>query len=83
MVQVSLAGFAVGGAFLNLAHFDVPYDLLAALVLTRLLVEKETVSSGAAWRRADPLVPPRGAPAGNLAPRPPAVEMPWLARFFK
>ena len=88
MVQVSLAGFAVGGAFLNLAHFDVPYDLLAALVLTRVLVEKEiagqTAGGGAAaLRRADPLVPQRGAPAGNRAPHPPAVEMPWLARFFK
>jgi probable O-glycosylation ligase (exosortase A-associated) len=41
MIQVSLVGYAVGGAFLNLAQYDVPYNLLAALVLTRLLVEKE------------------------------------------
>jgi putative inorganic carbon (hco3(-)) transporter len=40
MIQVSLVGFAVGGAFLNLAYFGVPYDLLVALVLTRLQVEK-------------------------------------------
>jgi putative inorganic carbon (HCO3(-)) transporter len=45
MVQVSLVGYAVGGAFLNLAYYDVPYDLLVALVLTRLLVEKEINSS--------------------------------------
>ena len=40
MIQVSLAGYAVGGAFLNLAYYDVPYDLLVALVLTRLVVAK-------------------------------------------
>jgi probable O-glycosylation ligase (exosortase A-associated) len=41
MIQVSLVGYAVGGAFLSLAYYDVPYDLLVALVLTRVLVEKE------------------------------------------
>ncbi|HMH17982.1 MAG TPA: putative O-glycosylation ligase, exosortase A system-associated [Burkholderiales bacterium] len=40
MIQVSLVGYAVGGAFQNQAYFDVPYNLLVALVLTRLLVEK-------------------------------------------
>lgn len=46
MIQVSLVGYAVGGAFLNLAYYDVPYDLLVALVVTRQLIEK-------AIRRAD------------------------------
>lgn len=41
MIQVSLVGYFVGGAFLNLAQYDVPYNLLVALVLTHLLVEKE------------------------------------------
>ena len=40
MIQVSLVGYAVGGAFLNLAYYDVPYDLLAAIVLTRTLIAK-------------------------------------------
>jgi hypothetical protein len=40
MIQTSLAGFAVGGAFLSLAYFDVPYYLAAALVATRALVER-------------------------------------------
>ena len=44
MIQVSLIGYAVGGAFLNLAYYDVPYNLLIALVLTRILVEKEIKS---------------------------------------
>ena len=41
MIQVSLIGFAVGGTFLSLLYFDVPYYLMAAMVVTRVLVEKE------------------------------------------
>ncbi len=33
MVQVSLVGYAVGGAFLGMAYFDLPYHLMAILVL--------------------------------------------------
>ncbi len=33
MVQVSLAGFAVGGAFLTLVHFDMPYYIAGIVVL--------------------------------------------------
>lgn len=38
MIQVSLVGFAVGGAFLSLAYFDLVYHLLALLVLVKLQV---------------------------------------------
>ncbi len=38
MVQVSLIGFAVGGAFLSLAYFDLLYHLMAILVLLKLQV---------------------------------------------
>ena len=41
MLQVSLIGFAVGGTFLSLLYFDVPYYLMAAMMVTRVLVEKE------------------------------------------
>ena len=41
MIQVSLVGFATGGAFLSLLYFDVPFYLMAAMMATRLLVEKE------------------------------------------
>jgi len=41
MIQVSLVGFFVAGAFLSLAYYDLPYNLLVAVVLTRVLVEKE------------------------------------------
>ena len=42
MIQVSLAGFAVGGAFLSLLYFDVPYYLMVAMVSVRMLVDQET-----------------------------------------
>ncbi|MQA36963.1 putative O-glycosylation ligase, exosortase A system-associated [Rugamonas aquatica] len=38
MIQASFAGFAVGGAFLSLLYFDVPYYLMGVIVATRLLV---------------------------------------------
>ena len=41
MMQVSLLGFMVGGAFLSLSYFDVPYYLMAGLVALRLVVERE------------------------------------------
>jgi len=41
MIQVSLIGFAVGGSFLSLLYFDVPYYLMVAMVATRSIVEKE------------------------------------------
>lgn len=41
MAQVSLIGYAVGGAFLGLAYFDLYYHLVAILVMTRWVVERE------------------------------------------
>lgn len=35
MIEVSLFGFAAGGAFLNLAYFDGPYYLMIALAVLR------------------------------------------------
>jgi len=48
MTQVSLLGFAVGGAFLSLVYFDVPYYLMAGLVVTRRVVEAELKNKRAA-----------------------------------
>lgn len=44
MIQVSLIGFATGGAFLSLLYFDVPYYLMIAMVVTRSIVEQELKS---------------------------------------
>lgn len=39
MCQVSLLGYATGGAFLSLANLDVPYYIMAIVVLTRVEVQ--------------------------------------------
>lgn len=38
MVQVSLVGYAVGGAFLGLAYFDLPYHIMILIVLAAKFV---------------------------------------------
>ena len=38
MVQVCLVGYAVGGAFLGLAYFDLYYHLIAVLVILGAIV---------------------------------------------
>lgn len=52
MCQVSLVGYAVGGAFLSLSYFDLPYNVLVIIVCSmRYLRERNTaavaVASGA------------------------------------
>ena len=39
MCQVSLAGYAVGGAFLSLSYYDLPYNVLILVVLGRRWIE--------------------------------------------
>ena len=41
MLQVSLIGYTVGGLFLGLAYFDLPYSLLALVVATHSVVVRE------------------------------------------
>ena len=41
MCQASLAAYFVGGAFLSLAYFDLPYDLLLLVVVARRWVEEK------------------------------------------
>lgn len=55
MCQASMVGFAVGGAFLSLLYFDMPYYLMAVLIATRILVQQHV--------KAQRLVPLRKAPA--------------------
>jgi hypothetical protein len=59
MIQVSLAGFAVGGAFLNLLHFDLTYYMVALVILADVTVSeriRETEKTGTSqpMRRAAP-----------------------------
>ena len=41
MVQVSLVGYAVGGAFLSMSYFDLPYNMMVLVVAARLWVMKQ------------------------------------------
>lgn len=73
MIQVALIGFAIGGAFLSLLYFDVPYYLMVAMVVIRQLVAKtlKEESAKAPIRRPDPLpraVRPQPAMRGPAHP---------------
>jgi probable O-glycosylation ligase (exosortase A-associated) len=41
MVQVGLVGYFVGGAFLSLAYFDLPYDMMVMVLIARRIVDTE------------------------------------------
>ena len=41
MVQVSLIGYLVGGAFLSLAYFDLPYNVMMLVAIARVWVAKK------------------------------------------
>jgi probable O-glycosylation ligase (exosortase A-associated) len=60
--QVSLAGYAVGGAFLSLAYFDLPYNIMVLVVITRAWVEKK------GWL-TEPTYPPGWKTIPGLATR--------------
>ena len=51
MCQASIAAYAVGGAFLSLAYFDLPYNVLVLLVVTRKWVEEKGWESDSAPER--------------------------------
>ena len=48
MIQVSMVGFATGGAFLSLLYYDVPYYLIAVIVSVGSIVEKMLADEKAA-----------------------------------
>ena len=64
--QVSLAGYAVGGAFLSLSYFDLPYNVMVMVVLTRVWVEKQS------WL-TEPTYPSGWKTIPGLATRTPAA----------
>ncbi|MBI5469513.1 MAG: putative O-glycosylation ligase, exosortase A system-associated, partial [Deltaproteobacteria bacterium] len=41
MIQVSLAAFMVGGAFLGRAYFDLFYNLIVVVIILKVLAKKE------------------------------------------
>ena len=68
MMQATLIGFAVGGAFLSLVLFDVPYYLAVVMVITRTLVERELKTQSSAPASVPGPLTARVGP--NRSPRP-------------
>ena len=65
MCQVSLVGYLIGGAFLSLAYFDLPYNILVLVVAARQWLEDK------AWEResrADLATPGERLAAGPAQP---------------
>jgi len=58
MVQVSLVGYFVGGAFLSLAYFDLPYNMMIAILVCRGIIEARLRGSA-----TSPVSVTRDAPA--------------------
>ena len=55
MVQVSMIGYFVGGAFLSLAYFDLPYNIMMMVAIARVWIhkkawEQEPVETPGRWR---------------------------------
>jgi putative inorganic carbon (HCO3(-)) transporter len=48
MSQVALVGYAIGGAFLSLAYFDLPYNILVMIIVTQRWLERQAVQPSAA-----------------------------------
>ena len=44
MLQVSLIAYAVGGAFLSLSYFDLPWHMVGILVLMRVMLEEQGIA---------------------------------------
>ena len=63
MSQASMVGFAVGGAFLSLLYFDMPYYVMAALIATQIQVRQQLEQRQAL--RSNATIPP----AVQRAPR--------------
>lgn len=47
MAQVSMIGFATGGAFLSLAYYDLPYNIMI-IIVSAIFVVKMTISRASA-----------------------------------
>ena len=60
MVQVSLVGFAVGGAFLSFAYLDLPYYVMGFVISSAAILRQRERQQGAA---AGQPAPERAPPA--------------------
>jgi probable O-glycosylation ligase (exosortase A-associated) len=68
MSQVSLVGFAVGGAFLSLMHLDLIYYIVAFVVLTDVSMRESAQAAREAARPPIPRLTPQGRAATPAHP---------------
>jgi probable O-glycosylation ligase (exosortase A-associated) len=68
MIQVSMVGYAVGGAFLSLAYFDLPYNILVMLVACRAWMAEER------WHNESVGAFGATVPLGRLRQKPPPLS---------
>jgi hypothetical protein len=61
MSQVSLIGFMTGGAFVGLAYFDLPYHVMAIIVLCKYMMRQHLLE--ATYSTPEP------QPESHLAPQ--------------
>ena len=54
MIQVSLIGYLVGGAFLSLAYFDLPYDLLVLVVVAQMALAEKPLAGKVPGTASEP-----------------------------
>lgn len=78
MIQVSLVGYAVGGAFLGLAYFDLYYHFIGIIVILRQIVQTRLAEEPEpAPERTEDALQPGSAPSA-----PPGRALP-AARFAR
>ncbi len=71
MIQVSLLGYASGGAFLNLGFFDLYYTVIAILVALKAVVDRELAREPTVPAAALPRAHAVGSRTAVAAPQPP------------
>jgi probable O-glycosylation ligase (exosortase A-associated) len=80
MCQVSIIGYAVGGAFLSLSYFDLPYNVMMMVILARVWVRNRGWESEPAWHSGRIVLPGINGPtpaAPGLAAAGPVSARPW------
>lgn len=45
MLEIGLFGYMISGAFLELAHFDLFYQVIASAVILKILLRQELVNA--------------------------------------
>lgn len=65
MCQVSLVGYAVGGAFLSLSYFDLPYNIMTLVVLSTVWVKRQSWSTEPVYQPGWRTIPGLATPASR------------------